>query len=107
MNKTKITSYSAEKEILEAKANSKMALQKKLGWATEPKRAMVCIPTGLTKDLGGELFEEVLEGLITLPIEILLVGKGSSAYGELAKKLIKKHEHRIAIIPKIKNLTKL
>ena len=99
MNKTKITSPSVEKEMLDTKASTKSALQKKLGWASEPKRALVCIPTGLTKDLGGELFEEVLEGLLTLPIEILIVGKGSSSYGEMAQELIKKHEHRIAIIP--------
>ena len=94
----KTVQKSADTSVLEQKQVAKAALQKKLGWAVEPKRAIVCVPTGLTKALGGELFEEVIEGLLSLPVEILLLGKGSSSYGEMAQRYVAENAHRMSII---------
>ena len=94
---------SADTSVLSRKLISKSNLQKKLDWPVEGKHAVVCLPMGLTKVLGGEIFENVIDGLLTLPIEILILGKGSSSYGELVKELQEKNEHRIAIIPNDKN----
>jgi starch synthase len=84
---------------LEYKVQNKTALQEELGWAAEPKRAVVCIPMGVSDQLGGKLLEEVLPGLLELPVEILILGKGSASYGQMLTKLAKDHSHRIAIIP--------
>ncbi|MDD5026511.1 MAG: hypothetical protein PHH13_04025 [Candidatus Peribacteraceae bacterium] len=84
---------------LEQKVRNKVAIQKELGWPMEPKRPMVCLPAGMTDALGGELLQQVLPGLLTLPIEMLILGKGSSAFGKLFTNLAKEHRHRIAIIP--------
>lgn len=84
---------------LEYKMQQKTALQEELGWAAEPKRAIVCIPAGVSDQLGGKLLEEVLSGLLELPIEILILGKGSSSYGQMLTKLAKENKHRVAIIP--------
>ncbi len=86
-------------EILEQKTAAKMALQEELGWPAEPKRAMVCLPAGMSDALGGELLKEMLPGLLELPVEILILGKGSSSYGKFLTDLATKHSHRIAIIP--------
>ncbi len=83
---------------LEQKVNNKVALQEELGWTPEPKRAMVCLPTGISEKLGGELLKEVLPGLLMLPIEIVILGKGSSSYGAYITEIAKKHQHRVAII---------
>ncbi len=77
---------------------SKMALQESLGWPAEPKRPMLCLPVGMSEKLGGKLLEELLPGLLTLPVEILVVGKGSSTYGTLFTQLAKEHRHRIHIV---------
>ncbi len=84
--------------ILEQKVQFKTALQAQLGWPKEPRRPMLCIPTGLSEALGGKLFEEMLAGILSLPVEILVLGKGSAAYGELCTKLSKEHRHRFHIV---------
>lgn len=84
---------------LEYKVQNKTALQEELGWAAEPKKAIVCIPMGVSDALGGKLLEEVLPGLLELPIEILILGKGSASYGQMLTQLAKEQKHRVAIIP--------
>lgn len=84
---------------LEYKMQSKTELQEELGWAAEPKKAIVCIPTGVSDVLGGKLLESVLPGLLELPIELLILGKGSASYGQMLTTLAKANAHRVAIIP--------
>jgi glycogen synthase len=83
---------------LDQKASAKAALQQHLGWPKEPKRPMLCLPCGMTEALGGTLFEEVLPGILALPIELLVLGRGSSTYGSLFTKLSKDHKHRVHIV---------
>ncbi|MBI3332190.1 hypothetical protein HYZ99_04530 [Candidatus Peregrinibacteria bacterium] len=84
---------------LEQKVANKTALQKELGWPAEPKRPLLCLPAGMTDELGGDLLEEILPGLLTLPVELLILGKGPASYGALFTKLAKENRHRVAIIP--------
>lgn len=84
---------------LEQKVQNKVALQAELGWLEEPKRPMICIPTGMSERLGGDLLKEVMPGLLSLPIEIVVLGKGSAAFGTYLTDLAKQHNHRLAIIP--------
>jgi glycogen synthase len=86
-------------QSLEFKATNKVALQEELGWTPEPKRPMLCLPSGMSDALGGKLLEELIPGLLTLPLEIIILGKGSASYGAMFTKLAKEQGHRIAIIP--------
>lgn len=83
---------------LDHKAQRKTAMQEELGWPSEPKRPMICLPCGMTDALGGQLLQEVLPGILTLPVEVLVLGKGSAAYGTLFTKLAKEQAHRVHII---------
>ncbi len=83
---------------LEQKIKNKTALQEELGWPAEPKRPMICFPAGMSDALGGELFTEIIPGLLSTPVEILILGKGSAEFGAMITKLQKEHRHRIAII---------
>ncbi|MFH1444605.1 MAG: hypothetical protein ABIG34_04445 [Candidatus Peregrinibacteria bacterium] len=95
---TKITRrYSAR--TIEHKVENKTALQKELGWPMEPKAAVVCLPAGMSDELGGALLKEFLPGLLGMPLELLVLGKGSAEYGELFTELAQERGHRIAIIP--------
>jgi len=85
-------------KTLEHKIDNKIALQEELKWPTEKKMPVLCIPTGMSKELGGDLLKEILPGLMTLGMEILILGKGSSEYGELFTKLTKEKGHRVAIV---------
>lgn len=86
-------------DTVEYKVQNKTALQEELGWAAEPKRPIVCIPTGMSDKLGGQLLKELIPGLLELPVEILILGKGSAEYGKMLTELANEHSHRIAIIP--------
>lgn len=96
--------YSASS--LEQKVANKTALQRELGWPAEPKRALLCLPAGMTTELGGDLLEELIPGLLTLPLEMLIVGKGPAKFGALFTKLAKDHSHKIAIIPATDDATR-
>jgi len=84
---------------LDKKGKNKTAFQEEIGWPPETKRLVACLPAGLTKALGGELLTEVIEGLLTLPMEILILGKGSEEYGKLATDLSKENKYRVHIVP--------
>jgi len=89
--------YSAKS--LDRKIQNKTALQKNLGWPQEPKIPLLCLPAGMSDELGGKLLQELLPGLLSLNIEIIIRGKGSNSYGALFTKLAEQNSHRIAIIP--------
>lgn len=95
-------------ETIDQKSLNKVALQEELGWAPEPRRAMICIPTGVSEKLGGELLKELMDGLLSMPLEIIILGKGSASYGEYLTDIAKEHSHRIAIVPNDeKNIRKM
>lgn len=86
-------------KTLEQKGKNKTDLQEAIGWPVEKNRAMVCLPAGMTDKLGGALLKEILPGLLSLPIELLILGKGSKDYGALFTDLAKKEKHRVHIVP--------
>lgn len=92
-----VSSYSAES--LERKLQNKFALQKELGWPEEEKRALLCLPTGMSEKHGGPLLKAVLPGLLELPIELLILGKGTTEFGKMFSHLIAQESHRIAMVP--------
>lgn len=89
--------YSASS--LEHKSENKTALQEELSWNKEPKKPMICIPAGMSEELGKNLFESTLPGILSLPVELLVLGKGDKKSGEVMTKLTEEHGHRVAIIP--------
>ena len=88
--------YSAR--TIEHKLENKLALQEAVGWIDEPKLPVMCLPTGMTDELGGELLAAMLPGLLELPVSIVIRGRGSKKYGEMCLELAKKHSHRIAVV---------
>ncbi len=86
-------------KTLEKKSANKLSLQEELGWPAENKRPVMCLPAGMSEKLGGELLEAVLPGLLSLDVQLLILGKGSSKYGTLFTELAKQYPHKIAIIP--------
>jgi starch synthase len=89
--------YSAR--TVEHKAENKKKLQEDIGWIPEPKQPIICFPAGMTDALGGELMQQVLPGILELPVCILIRGRGSNKYGEIFTKLSKGQAHRVSIIP--------
>ena len=84
--------------ILDEKAAAKTALQQDIGWEKQARRALVCLPAGMSDELGGKILEDVMPGLLTLPVQIVVVGKGAPPYGSYFTKLAKEKSHKIAIV---------
>jgi len=84
--------------ILDEKAAAKTALQQDIGWEKQARRALVCLPAGMSDELGGKILEDVMPGLLMLPVQIVVVGKGSPAYGSYFTKLAKEKSHKIASV---------
>jgi glycogen synthase len=84
---------------LEQKAAAKAALQRKLGWPEEPKCPLVCLPAGMTDALGGALFKEVMPGMLSLQMGLLVLGRGTASYGTLFTGLAEEQGHRVHIVP--------
>ena len=89
--------YSAR--TLENKVENKTSLQREIGWPMEPKMPILCLPSGMSEELGGTLFRQILPGLLALPVALLVLGKGATEYGELFTSLARERGHRIAILP--------
>ncbi len=85
--------------ILEEKPAAKRAFQEAQGWPAEPRRALLCIPTGVSDALGGALLMEMLPGLLQMPVQIAVLGKGPASYGQKLTELARQHGHRLTIVP--------
>lgn len=92
------TRRSAAVEKLDAKKDAKLSLQEELGWIPEERMPLVCIPTGISDQLGGALLQDVLPGLLELQLQLIILGKGGAAYGAALTQIAKKHSEHIAII---------
>lgn len=90
--------------VLDEKAAAKTALQTELGWEKQPRRALLCLPTGMSDELGGALLELVMPGLLSLPLQIVVVGKGSKEYGAYFTKLAKDKPHKVSIVANDKKM---
>ncbi len=89
--------YSAR--TIEHKMENKTSLQEELGWTPEPRQPIVCFPASASDALGGELMKQTLEGILQLPVGLVIRGRGSKKYGEFFTTLTKSHGHRVAILP--------
>ncbi|PIP65198.1 hypothetical protein COU77_03705 [Candidatus Peregrinibacteria bacterium CG10_big_fil_rev_8_21_14_0_10_49_16] len=99
MNQPSHTYKQQKVQSPEEKAEHKSALQSALGWPKEARLPLICIPTELTDALGGNLLLDLLPGLLSLPVQILIRGCGNASYGNAMTALQKEYEHKIAIIP--------
>ena len=52
----------------------------------------------MTDELGGDLLEKVLPGILELPVNIVIRGRGSKKYGEYFSTMTKEYKQRIAIM---------
>ncbi len=85
-------------KTLEHKMQNKLALQEELGWIAEPKQPIICLPAGMTDELGGKLMEEVVPGVLELSVGLVIRGKGSSRYGQMFTDLSKKMGFKVKIV---------
>ena len=84
--------------------DNKLEFQEELGWVKEKRIPIICLPGGMTDELGGAIFEKVVEGIMALDCELLVRGIGSEKYGKLFTKLENEHGHRMKILKDTKEM---
>ncbi len=84
---------------LELKQRTKAELQQELGLPQEARRMLVCMTVPVSDGASAELFAELLPGLLTLPVQIAVLGKGSSQVGSMISEASQKAPHMIAVAP--------
>lgn len=52
----------------------------------------------MTEELGGDMLEQVIEGIFSMPCTLLVRGVGSEKYGRLFTKLQRAYSHRMKIL---------
>lgn len=87
-----------DKRSLDGKTENKVALQEEVGWVKEAKIPLLCIPGGMTDDLGGEEFDEVIGGVMSLQCQLIVRGIGSAKYGKIFTQLEHEYGHRVKIL---------
>ena len=89
-------SYNAE-NVESGKAANKRALRRELGLPDVDRPTIVMI-TRLTQGKGIDLVLHVLEELLSLNLEIIVLGTGENEYEKKLLELSRKHENLVAII---------
>ena len=82
---------------LSKKVENKTALQSDLGWLKEPNKPIVCFPTEV-QESDIDILKALMPGLLSLPVEFLVLGKGSKDVGSFFSELQKSESARTHIV---------
>lgn len=83
---------------IESKIENKLKMQEECGWPQEKNLPLACLPSGMSEDLGGALFEELIDGILQLPLQIVVRGIGSRRYGEMLTNIERAQPHKLRIL---------
>jgi starch synthase len=91
--------FTYDKESLsEGKAKNKAALQEKLGLGKEPDTPLISMITRLTAGKGIDLVLDVLEGLLSKNVQLVILGTGDKEYEDKLSEIASRHTNFSALI---------
>ena len=91
--------FTYDKESLsEGKAKNKAALQEKLGLKKEPDTPLISMITRLTAGKGIDLVLDVLEGLLSKNVQLVILGTGDKEYEDKLSEIASRHTNFSALI---------
>ncbi len=82
---------------IEKKKDNKEALQKQLGLFVDREKAMIGIVSRLVEQKGFDLIAEAMEELLSLDIQLVVVGTGDPKYEEMFKNAAWNHPKKISV----------
>jgi len=80
------------------KTKNKLYLQKFLNLPEDPKIPIICWTSRLTEQKGIDLIIETIDSLLSLDIQLVILGEGAKQYEEFFTNISKKHPKKIAAI---------
>lgn len=85
-----------DEKSIKQKVKNKLKLQEKLGFTVDEEMPMIGIITRLVKQKGLDLIVDKLQELLTLPIQIVLLGNGEGYYEDIFKYFASIYPSRIS-----------
>lgn len=86
------------KNTIKNKIENKLAFQEELGLVVDKKIPLLCVTIDLSDDKGAGLLEECVDGLLELPIQLLIVGVGTQKYQNLCSQIANQFKNKVRII---------
>jgi len=82
---------------LQGKARCKSELQETFGLDKDPKSPVAGMITRLVKQKGVDLLAEIIDEMVSLGIQIVILGTGENEYEEIVKKKVGIHAGRVGV----------
>jgi starch synthase len=82
---------------LERRAANKLAFQKETSLAVDERTPLVGCIARLTNQKGFDILAEVIDGLVDLPLQLVIMGTGDQYYHELLSRLARRHPEKVAV----------
>lgn len=96
------------KNTIKNKIENKLGFQHEFGLLADRRTPLCCVTVPLGEENNGKLLEEVINGILTLDMQLALLGVGTEKYKNFLTQLADEHPHRIKIIPESKeNIRKI
>ena len=92
--------YLAEKygiSSLDRRVANKLALQREAGLAVDPKVPLVGCISRLTNQKGFDILAEVIDGLMDLPLQLVILGTGDQYYHEMLTRIARRFPEKAAV----------
>jgi starch synthase len=81
------------------KQKQKTLLQKELNLSSFAETPLIAVVSELLEKNGAALLEKITEGLMTLPVQLVLLGVGSERFRNMFLDLANKHPEKVRILP--------
>jgi len=87
------------KKMIQNKEKNKISFCQDFGLPYEKRVPVICITYPLTEKNNVSMLQDVMNGIIEQPVQIILMAVGTQKYQQYFNELSEKHPHQVAIIP--------
>ncbi len=82
---------------LDNRVPNKLALQKEAGLAADARVPLIGCISRLTNQKGFDILSEVIDGLMDLPLQLVLMGTGDQYYHEMFTRLARRYPQKMSV----------
>ena len=82
---------------LDKRAANKLALQREAGLAADASIPLIGCISRLTNQKGFDILSEVIDGLMDLPLQLVLMGTGDQYYHEMFTRLARRYPQKMSV----------
>jgi len=87
------------KKMIQNKEKNKISFCQDFGLTYEKRVPVICITYPLTEKNNVSMLQDVMNGVLEQPVQIVLIGVGTQKYQQYFNELAEKHSHQVVIVP--------